>query len=154
MVVISSGYFIKGSDLPFNFTTKGVIGKSNFNRSAIMTSDNFTGSFQIKNSLNNSTQIAYNYLSSWADTDSLTYNSRNFLSHTLELEKKWNKMQIQMELGLGSYSDPIQKIGYGEAIIINFKTKKSNKIPLDFQYYRISPQFVNVTGNFFEYICS
>ena len=142
------GIFIKGSDLPFNFTTKGVIGKSNFNRSAIMNSDNFTGSFQIKNSLNNSTQIAYNYLSSWADTDSLTYNSRNFLIHTLELDKKWNKMQIQMELGLGSYSDPIQKIGYGEAIIINFKTKKSNKIPLDFQCYRISPQFVNVTGNF------
>ena len=82
------------------------------------------------------------------DTDSLTYNSRNFLIHTLELEKKWNKMQIQMELGLGNYSDPIQKIGYGEAIIINFKTKKSNKIPLDFQCYRISPQFVNVTGNF------
>ena len=51
------GVFIKGSDLPFNFTTKGVIGKSNFNRSTIMTSDNFTGSFQIKNSLNNSTQM-------------------------------------------------------------------------------------------------
>ena len=43
------GVFIKGSDLPFNFTTKGVIGKSNFNSlSAIMTSDNFTDLFRLK----------------------------------------------------------------------------------------------------------
>ena len=57
-------------------------------------------------------------------------------------------MQIQMELGLGNYRDPVQKLGYGEAIILKIKTKKSNKIPLDLQYYRVSPQFVNVTGNF------
>ena len=142
------GIFVKGSKLPFNFTTKGVIGKSNFNRSALETSDNFTGSFQIKNLLNHSTKIAFNYLSSWADTDSLTYNTRNYSIHTLELDKKWNKIQVQMELGLGNYRDHIQKLGYGEAIILNIKTNKSNKIPLDLQYYRISPQFVNVTGNF------
>ena len=58
MVVVHSRIFLKGSNLPFNFTTKGVIGKSNFNRSALETSDNFTGSLQIKNSLNNSTKIA------------------------------------------------------------------------------------------------
>ena len=29
------GIFLKGSNLPFNFTTKGVIGKSNFNRSVL-----------------------------------------------------------------------------------------------------------------------
>ena len=29
------------------------------------------------------------------DTDSLTYNSRNFLIHTLELEKKWNKIKFK-----------------------------------------------------------
>ena len=33
-------------------------------------------------------------------------------------------------------------------IILKIKTEKSNKIPLDLQYYRVSPQFVNVTGNF------
>ena len=142
------GIFFKGLNLPFNFTTKGVIGKSNFNRSSLENSDNFTGSMQIKNSLNNSTQIAYNYLSSWADTDSLIDKTRSYLIHTLELEKNLNKVQIQMELGLGNYRDPVQKLGYGEAIILKIKTKKSNKIPLDLQYYRVSPQFVNVTGNF------
>ena len=142
------GIFLKGSKLPFNFSVKGVIGKSNFNRSILETSDNFTGCFQLKNILSSSSKIAYNYLSSWADIDSLSDDRRNYFIHTLELDKKWNKIQVQMELGLGKYLDPIRNLGYGEAILLNIKTAKSLKVPLNFQFYRISPQFVNVTGNF------
>ena len=142
------GLFIKGSKLPLNFSVKGVIGKSNFNRSIIENSDNFTGSFQIKNKLSSKLKIAYNYFSSWADIDSLSTDKRNYFIHSLELDKKWNKIQVQMEFGLGSYSDPIRELGYGEAILLNVKTTKSIKIPLNLQLYRISPQFVNVTGNF------
>ena len=142
------GIFLKGSKLPFNFSVKGVIGKSNFNRSIFETNDNFTGCFQLKNTLSNSSKIAYNYLSSWADTDSLSDDRRNYFIHTLELDKKWNKIQVQMELGLGQYQDPIRNLGYGEAILLNIKTAKSTKVPLNAQLYRISPQFVNVTGNF------
>ena len=142
------GIFLQGSRLPLNFSVKGVVGKSNFNRSITETSDNFTGSFQIKNTLSSKLKIAYNYISSWADTDSLSTDKRNYFIHSLELDKKWNKVQIQMELGLGNYSDPIRELGYGEAILLNVKTTKSTKIPLNLQLYRISPQFVNVTGNF------
>jgi hypothetical protein len=142
------GIFLQGSKLPLNFSVKGVIGKSNFNRSVFETSDNFTGSFQLKNTLSSNSKIAYNYLTSWANTDSLSDNRRNYFIHTLELDKKWNKIQVQMELGLGKYSDPISELGYGEAILLNIKTSKSTKIPLNLQLYRISPQFVNVTGNF------
>jgi len=142
------GIFLKGSKLPFNFSVKGVIGKSNFNRSITETSDNFTGCFQLKNTPNNSSKIAYNYLSSWANTDSLSDEKRNYFIHTLELDKKWNKIQVQMELGLGKYEDPNQNLGYGEAILLNIKTTKSTKVPISAQLYRISPQFVNVTGNF------
>ncbi|MFL2563598.1 MAG: hypothetical protein ACJ0QR_00045 [Flavobacteriales bacterium] len=142
------GIFLQGSKLPFNFSVKGVVGKSNFNRSSLQTSDNFTGCFQLKNTPSNTSKIAYNYLSSWADTDSLSDDRRNYFIHTLELDKKWNKIQVQMELGLGKYQDPIRNLGYGEAIILNIKTAKSTKVPLNAQLYRISPQFVNVTGNF------
>ena len=142
------GIFLQGSKLPFNFSLKGVIGKSNFNRSSLQTSDNFTGCFQLKNTPSNTSKIAYNYLSSWADTDSLSDDRRNYFIHTLELDKKWNKIQVQMELGLGQYQDPIRNLGYGEAILLNIKTAKSTKVPLNAQVYRISPQFVNVTGNF------
>ena len=142
------GIFLQGSKLPFNFYIKGVIGKSNFNRSIFENSDNFTGSFQIQNTLSPSLKIAYNYLSSWANIDSLSDDRRNYFIHTFELEKKWNKIQVQMELALGNYRDPITELGYGEAILLNVKTAKSTKIPLNLQLYRISPQFVNVTGNF------
>ena len=142
------GIFLQGTKLPFNFSVKGVIGKSNFNRSLLETSDNFTGCFQLKNMLSPSFKIAYNYLSSWADTDSLSDERRNYFIHTLELDKKWSKIQVQMELGLGNYRDPLRTLGYGEAILLNIKTAKSTKVPLNVQLYRISPQFVNVTGNF------
>ncbi|MBG38086.1 MAG: hypothetical protein CMP72_03595 [Flavobacteriales bacterium] len=142
------GIFFQGSKLPFNFSVKGVIGKSNFNRSLLENSDNFTGSLQLKNTLSSKFKIAYNYLSSWADIDSLSDERRKYFIHTLELDKKWNKIHVQMEVGLGKYSDPINTLGYGESILLNVKTAKSTKVPLNFQLYRISPQFVNVTGNF------
>ena len=142
------GIFLQGSKLPFNFSIKGVIGKSNFNRSILETSDNFTGSFQLKNTLIPSLKIAYNYLSSWANIDSLSDERRSYFIHSIELDKKWKKIQFQLELGIGNYRDPIQSLGYGESILLNIKTEKSSKIPINFQFYRISPQFVNVTGNF------
>ncbi len=142
------GIFIQGLRMPFNFSVKGVIGKSNFNRSIFENLDNFTGSFQIKNTIKTDFKIAYNYLSSWSDIDSLSYNNRSYLIHSFELDKIWNKLQLQIEFALGNYNDPVKKLGYGEAILLNIKTTKIYKIPLNIQLYRISPQFVNVTGNF------
>tara|TARA_B100001057_G_scaffold147260_1_gene147198 strand:- start:2488 stop:4383 length:1896 start_codon:yes stop_codon:yes gene_type:complete len=142
------GIFLNASKLPLNFSAKGVIGKSNFNRSVFESSDNFTGSFQLKNTLGPNYKICYNYLSSWAQTDSLNDDIRSYSIQTIELDRKWNKIQVQMEIGLGKYSDPENELVYGEAILLNLKTSKSTKIPLNIQFYRISPQFVNVTGNF------
>ena len=142
------GIFIQGSKLPFNFSLKSVIGKSTFNRSLFESSDNFTSSFQLKNTLNTNFKVAYNYLSSWADTDSLGGERRNYFIHTFEFDKKWEKIQVQMELGIGNYKDPINKLGHSEAILLNVKTAKTLKVPINMQLYRISPQFVNVTGNF------
>ena len=142
------GIFLNASKLPLNFSVKGVIGKSNFNRSVFESNDNFTGSFQLKNTLSPNYKICYNYLSSWAQTDSLSDDRRSYSIQTIELDRKWNKIQVQMEIGLGKYSDPENELAYGEAILLNLKTSKSTKIPLNIQFYRISPQFVNVTGNF------
>ena len=142
------GIFLNASKLPQNFSVKGVIGKSNFNRTAFESNDNFTGAFQLKNTLSPNYKICYNYLSSWAQTDSLSDDRRSYSIQTIELDRKWNKIQVQMEIGLGKYSDPETELAYGEAILLNLKTSKSTKIPLNIQFYRISPQFVNVTGNF------
>ena len=142
------GIFIQGTKLPLNFSIKGVIGKSNFNRSILESNDNFTGCFKIKNNLNNNSKIAYNYLHSWANIDSLSLDKRKYFIHSLEIDKKWKKLNLQMELGVGKYHEPKMDLGYGEAILFKIKTDKSTKFPLNIQFYRISPQFVNVTGNF------
>ena len=63
-------------------------------------------------------KLAYNYLSSWADTDSLMkIERRKYFINTFELEKKWNKIQVQIELGIGKYSEPNGSLGYGESIL-------------------------------------
>ena len=142
------GLFLQGLKLPYHFSIKGVIGKSNFNRSFLETSDNFTGCFHIQNDLSSSLKMGYNYLSSWADTDSLNNQKRSYAIHTYELHKKWTKVQIDLEIGIGRYQSPDEQMDFGEAILANIRTDKSTKIPLHIQLYRISPQFVNVTGNF------
>tara|TARA_Y100000766_G_scaffold268339_1_gene264342 strand:- start:288 stop:1700 length:1413 start_codon:yes stop_codon:yes gene_type:complete len=142
------GIFVEGIKLPLNFSVKGVIGKSNFNRSSIPSSDNFTGCFAVKNQLNTSSKIGYNYLESKASVDSLNTDKRNYFIHTLEAYKAIGHFQFDVEIGLGKYSSPEYQLPIGEAFILNVKTKKTTKIPLNIQLYRISPQFVNVTGNF------
>jgi hypothetical protein len=142
------GVFIQGTKLPLNFSVKGVVGKSNFNRSFLESNDNFTGCFKIKNQLQESFSLAYNYLLSSADIDSLSTEKRKYYIHTFELNKKWKNIQVQLEAGLGNYQSPESNLGYGEAILFNVKTSSKAKLPLNFQYYRIAPEFVNVTGNF------
>ena len=142
------GLFLNGNKLPLNFSVKGVVGKSNFNRSELITNDNFTGCFKVKNDVTDSLMMSYNYLISSANVDSLTENKRKYEIHTFELERKWKTFKLQLEAGVGNYSSPESDLGYGEAIVVNVTSNQSAKVPLNIQLYRVSPQFVNVTGNF------
>ncbi|MBD00126.1 MAG: hypothetical protein CL841_02030 [Crocinitomicaceae bacterium] len=142
------GLFLQGNKLPLNFSFKGVIGKSAFNRSFLEASDNFTTCLQINNQLNKNLKLSYNFLYSSQDLDSINNDKRKYNIHTFELFQKWKKINIHLESGFGNYRIVDEELGFGEAIILDVKTDKSSKIPLDFQFYRISPQFVNVTGNF------
>ena len=142
------GLFLNGTKLPLNFSIKGVVGKSMFNRSFLEQSDNYTACFNVKNQINKDLKVAYNYLFSSADVDSLSLDKREYFIHTIELDKSWKKLILHLETGFGNFSSPTQDLGNGEAILFNLKTHKSVNIPFDFQFYRISPQFVNVTGNF------
>ena len=142
------GLFLQGNKLPYNFSFKGVIGKSAFNRSFLESSDNFTTCFQLKNEINSSLKLSYNYLGSSADLDSISSEKRDYYIHTFEVFKKWNNLNIHLESGIGNFTSPDNNLGNGEALILDVKTEKFSNLSLDFQVYRISPQFVNVTGNF------
>ena len=141
------GLFIEGLKLPRNFVFKGVIGKSNFNRSSISTNDNFTGCFKLKNTLSDSLYISYQYLNSFADIDSLGLNQRSYSINTIELDKKWKNFRLQIETGVGKYSDVDNDLGIGDAVIANVKTTHASPFQFHLHAYRISPQFINVTGN-------
>tara|TARA_Y100000589_G_scaffold327298_1_gene368842 strand:+ start:223 stop:2109 length:1887 start_codon:yes stop_codon:yes gene_type:complete len=142
------GLFLNATKLPLNFSIKGVVGKSMFNRSFLEQSDNYTACFNVKNQINKDLKISYNYLFSSADIDSLSLDKREYFIHTIDFDKNWKKLIVHLETGFGNFSSPTQDLGNGEAILFNLKTHKSANIPIDFQFYRISPQFVNVTANF------
>ena len=142
------GIFLQGARLPGDFSVKGVLGKSGFNRSFLAESDNYTGCFQLKRNLSDSLWVAYNLLASHADLDSLTEESRRYAIHTLEVQCKTDRWTVHLEAGMGRYNGPDYDLGAGEAIVFNLKPTKANRLPLHVQAYRISPQFVNVTGNF------
>lgn len=144
------GLFFSGQNLPYKLSFKGVVGKSSFNRSVFTTSDNFTGCFKINKRFKKKLNISYNFLNSFASLDSLTNDLKEYTIHSMEFSKKWKKFSLKLETALGNYSSPEYDLSYGEAFILNFKTAKSFKTPLELQVYRISPQFVNLTGNLFN----
>lgn len=144
------GLFFNGQNLPFNLSFKGVLGKSSFNRSIFSYSDNFTGCFRITKKDLNNLSISYNYLNSFASLDTVSNDMKKYNIHTIELSKKWKKIIFKMETGIGNYSSPNYNLNYGEALILNIRTVKSIQLPFEVQLYRISPQFINLTGNLFN----
>ena len=73
------GLFLQGNKLPHNFSFKGVIGKSAFNRSFLETSDNFTTCLQINNRPNKNLKLSYNFLSSSQDLDSINNDLKQII---------------------------------------------------------------------------
>ena len=142
------GIFLQAQDLPLDFSFKGVIGKTPFNRSNFNElSTNYTSCFKINKKINDF-NIAYHFLNSTNLVDTISNALRAYSINTFELSQKWKSLYFSIEAGFGTYDSPENNFEFGEAIIANLKTSKDKKIPIDFQAYRIAPEFVNLTGNF------
>ena len=143
------GIFINGQNLPKGFSLKGVIGKTPFNRSILDSlSNNYTGCFRVSKKFKNNFNFSYNYLNSTNLIDTVNNEYRGYSINTLEFSKKWNLFSINFEAGLGNYYSPENNFNNGEALILNLSSSKKVKYPIDIQAYRISSEFVNLTGNF------
>ena len=143
------GIFINGQNLPKGFSLKGVIGKTPFNRSILDSlSNNYTGCFRVSKKFKNNFNFSYNYLNSTNLIDTVNNEFRGYSINTLEFSKKWNLFSINFEAGLGNYYSPENNFNNGEALILNLSSSKKVKYPIDIQAYRISSEFVNLTGNF------
>ena len=142
------GIFLQAQDLPLDFSFKGVIGKTPFNRSNFNElSTNYTSCFKINKKINDF-NIAYHFLNSTNLVDTISYALRTYSINTVEFSQRWKSLYFSIEGGFGTYDSPENNFEFGEAIIANLKTSKNKKIPIDFQAYRIAPEFVNLTGNF------
>ena len=143
------GIFINGQNLPKGLSLKGVIGKTPFNRSILDSlSNNYTGCFRVSKKFKNNFNFSYNYLNSTNLIDTVNNEFRGYSINTLEFSKKWNLFSINFEAGLGNYYSPENNFNNGEALILNLSSSKKVKYPIDIQAYRISSEFVNLTGNF------
>ena len=143
------GIFINGQNLPKGFSLKGVIGKTPFNRSILDSlSNNYTGCIRVSKKFKNNFNVSYNYLNSTNLIDTINNEFRGYSINTLEFSKKWNLFSVYFEAGLGNYYSPENDFNNGEALILNISSSKKVKYPIDIQAYRISTEFVNLTGNF------
>ena len=131
-----------------NFSFKGVIGKSNFKRSAEEGNDDFTACARLQNELNDSLKVSYNFLQSFRRESPAAADFQQYSISTGEAVYRSKHWTAQLEAGWGRFANSQYDLGGGEAVLFNLRTNKNLRVPLTFQLYRISPQFVNVTGNF------
>ena len=143
------GMFLGLSDLPGGMKVKGVVGRSNFNRSAFEGAMSFTSSWRVSKDLGEKGSLAINTLMSRSALDSTLTDERAYHLHTLESRVEVRKHVVVLEGGWGFYaensSDPLRQ---GGAVFVDVRASSDARIPLSFRAYRIAPEFVNVTGNF------
>ena len=143
------GAFLGLSDLPFGMQLKGVVGKSNFNRAYFEGGSNFTSSWRVAKSVKSRGSVAYNLLVSQGALDSLGQDVRSYQLHTLESKASLQEHVVVLEGGWGRYSESVTTgVQYGAAFFLDIRSTPKATLPLSFRAYRISPEFVNVTGNF------
>lgn len=143
------GVFLGMSDLPFALQLKGVVGKSNFNRAFYEGASNFTSGWRLAKTVGSGNSVAYNTLISRSALDSLAVDARSYHLHTLESKATLRGHVMLVEAGWGQYSENMAtEAEQGGAVFLDFRSTAKATWPLSLRAYRISPQFVNVTGNF------
>lgn len=143
------GAFLGLSDLPFGMQLKGVVGKSNFNRAYFEGGSNFTSSWRVAKSVKSRGSVAYNMLVSRGALDSLGLDARSYQLHTLETKAPLREHVVLFEGGWGRYSESVTtEVQHGVAFFFDVRSTPKATVPLSLRAYRISPEFVNVTGNF------
>lgn len=143
------GAFLGLSDLPRGMQVKGVVGKSNFNRPFFEGAPNFTSSWRVLKNVNSQGTVAYNMLISRSALDTLSLDARSYQLHTLECKASLREHVMVVEGGWGRYIESMQSdVQHGGAFFLDIRPTPKASWPLSLRGYRISPQFVNVTGNF------
>lgn len=145
-----TGLILDGVKLPHNTSFSLLYGKSELN-GGFLNIPNLSYGGKIKKDFSNGDYVAFNTFNNHTYTDSLNQEKVGFNIFTIGFGKKIKGFGLFGEIGLGRYINPFENTDWGEALKLKLKIpKKYAGIPIDVDYYRISPQVINNNASFWN----
>jgi len=144
------GMILNGINLPNDWSFIGFYGKTELS-GGIFTIPNRDFGGKLKKTFTSETSLSFNTLNNQTFLDSINTLSVGFNVHTLEFDTKWKGFKLHLEAGMGRYVTPDSIYPWGEAINAKITTpKRLTKIPIEIQYYRVSPYVINNNALFWN----
>lgn len=145
-----SGLILDGMKLPHQTSFSLLYGKTELN-GGFLTIPNISYGGKIKKEFSNGDHVAFNTFHNQTYTDTLNQSTVGFNIFTAEFGKKIKGFQLFGEIGIGRYINPFENTDWGEAIKLKLKIpEKYTRLPIEIDYYRISPQVINNNATFWN----
>ncbi len=145
-----TGTVVEATQLPGKLSLKALYGKTELN-GGFLTIPNLSYGGQLKRDMKWGF-IAVNTFHNQTYSDSLNTESIGFDITTTQFQANLGKgIVLKSEIGAGHYYSPIHDLPWGEAINvkINFN-EKIIKYPIEFHYFRVSPNVINNNAIFWN----
>ncbi|MFT7591792.1 MAG: hypothetical protein ACI9UJ_001721 [bacterium] len=145
-----TGTVVEATQLPGNISLKALYGKTELN-GGFLTIPNLSYGGQLKK------ETAFGFTSfntfhNQTYSDSLGTNSIGFDISTIQFQVNVSKgIVLKSEIGAGHYYSPVHNLPWGEAINLKLNfTDKISKVPIEFHYFRVSPNVINNNAIFWN----
>jgi hypothetical protein len=146
------GIIFDGYELPGRFSFRAMYGKTPATASLGSQVPRFSTGGQIKKMLGKDGYLAINSMNYVSNLDSISDIRSGLQIHTLSGSGNIGELLIRGEAGMGTtFMTDVDK-DWGEAIKLSFKSSsKLTRFPIELEFYRISPKFVNYYASFLSF---
>lgn len=145
-----TGLILDGMKLPHNMSFALLYGKTELN-GGFISIPNLSYGGKLKKEWSNGDHVSINTFNNQTYTDTLNQSAVGFNIFTGEFGKKIKEFQLFGEIGVGRYNNPFQNTDWGEAIKLKLKIPaKFTYLPIELDFYRISPQVINNNATFWN----
>ncbi|NVK04553.1 MAG: hypothetical protein HWD92_07005 [Flavobacteriia bacterium] len=144
------GIIVDGINLPGDLNVSAFFGKTELN-GGFLTIPNNTYGGMITHMYNDEDVIKFNTINNTTWQDSLNEMQLGFNVHTFEWDANYEYFRAHVEAGIGRFRRDGEDYPWGEAINAKITTKRNVlPIPIEVQYYRVSPYVVNNNAIFWN----
>ncbi len=145
------GLMVDGEELPGNVSFRFLYGTTPAQAFTTNRIPSYTLGGRIRKKFKNQS-IGFNLMDYKLFVDSTAQEQAGIQLHTFSYDLNWKGLILAAEAGRGRLYSQVQNEGWGNAARISLKTpKKITGIPLEFEAFYLSPQFVNYYGNFLSF---